>query len=287
MRSIPSRTAPRSWQRSSNGSAPLGLSTRRRSILQPIVGSRLPGTIGGTWWLGGASGRAYWPTCCWGPREASPEHLRSVALPGALEPRRPRSGERRGAGTAARPWRARGLAAALPAGLGGRSRGRGLARANPDAVPDRAPVLPPSLHRRHGSDRRSRRAVSGCARSRLRAGLSRTLGSAGSLGSDHSILERRQGLQDLARPRPNGNGIVLADPAVAEDDHPPGELGDVELVGDEHDGQAAVVEVLEDLHDLDRGAAVEVPGRLVRQQDPGAVHQGAGDGDALLLADRM
>src|SRR5579864_235365 len=176
MRSIPSRTAPRSWQRSSNGSAPLGLSTRRRSILQPIVGSRLPGTIGGTWWLGGASGRAYWPTCCWGPREASPEHLRSVALPGALEPRRPRSGERRGAGAAARPWRARGLAAALSAGLGGRSRGRGLARAIPPAVPDRAPVLPPSFHRGHGSDRRPHRAVSGRARSCRRAGLSPTLG---------------------------------------------------------------------------------------------------------------
>ena len=61
--------------------------------------------------------------------------------------------------------------------------------------------------------------------------------------------------------------IVLADPAVAEDHHAPGELRDVGLVGDQHDGEAVVVQLLEDLHDLDRGPAVEVSGGLVGEQD--------------------
>jgi hypothetical protein len=63
-----------------------------------------------------------------------------------------------------------------------------------------------------------------------------------------------------------------------------GVLGDVGLVGDEHDGVAAGVEGVEEGHDLEAGFGVEVAGGLVGEDDGGVVDQGAGDGDALALA---
>ncbi len=64
--------------------------------------------------------------------------------------------------------------------------------------------------------------------------------------------------------------------------------GDVRLVGDEHDRDALrAVELLEHLQDLDGGAAVEVAGRLVGEDQRRPVHQRARDGDALLLAARQ
>ena len=61
-------------------------------------------------------------------------------------------------------------------------------------------------------------------------------------------------------------------------------MGDVQFVGDHDDGHALVVELLEHAHDLDAGAAVEIAGRLVGEQQGGLVGERAGDGDALLLA---
>ena len=55
-------------------------------------------------------------------------------------------------------------------------------------------------------------------------------------------------------------------------------------MSDHDDGDALVVELLKHAHHLDGGLAVEVAGRLVREEDLGVVGQGAGDGDALLLA---
>src|SRR5579862_7654701 len=61
-------------------------------------------------------------------------------------------------------------------------------------------------------------------------------------------------------------------------------LGDVVLVRDEQDGDAALgVELLKNVHDLDAGARVEVPGRLVGQENGRVVDQRPRDGDALLL----
>ena len=75
------------------------------------------------------------------------------------------------------------------------------------------------------------------------------------------------------------------DVAVLEGDDAGAVLGDVHLVGDEDDGNAAfLLELLEDVHDLDGGSGVEVAGWLVGKQDGGRVEQGASDGDALLLA---
>jgi hypothetical protein len=56
-------------------------------------------------------------------------------------------------------------------------------------------------------------------------------------------------------------------------------------VGDHDDGDAPLLDqALEDLHDDGAVLRVEVAGGLVGQQDRGVVGDGAGDGDALLLA---
>ena len=86
---------------------------------------------------------------------------------------------------------------------------------------------------------------------------------------------------------PLGDRLVALHPAVADHDHARRVLGDVGLVGDQDDRDAALaVEPLQDLHDLDAGAAVEVAGGLVGEEQLGVVDQRAGDRDALLLAAR-
>src|SRR5207247_630188 len=64
-------------------------------------------------------------------------------------------------------------------------------------------------------------------------------------------------------------GLVLADvafdQAVAQADDAAGVAGDVLLVGDDDDGVALRVQVLEQLHDFLARAGVEIAGRLVGQ----------------------
>ena len=61
-------------------------------------------------------------------------------------------------------------------------------------------------------------------------------------------------------------------------------LGDVQLVRHHDDGDGALIERLEDLDDFVAGAAVQIAGRLVGQEDGRTVDQRAGDGDSLLFA---
>ena len=98
-------------------------------------------------------------------------------------------------------------------------------------------------------------------------------------------LRRRQCGQLVRGVAAVEHGLVGHDAAVAEADEPRSVLGDVVLVRDEQDGDAALlVQALEDAHDLDAGARVEVAGGFVGQDDRRLVDQRAGDGDALLLA---
>lgn len=80
------------------------------------------------------------------------------------------------------------------------------------------------------------------------------------------------------------DGFVLADCSVTKHKNAFGELGDVVFVRDENDGQPLIVEVLEDFHDFNGSAAIEIPGRLVREQDRRTVHESTRNGHALLLA---
>src|SRR5262249_32363331 len=73
---------------------------------------------------------------------------------------------------------------------------------------------------------------------------------------------------------------------VAEGEVPTGVAGYVWLVSDEHDRDAAFVQVLEQRHDLDAGAAVERARGLVGQHQHGVVDQGPRDRYPRLLAAR-
>src|SRR5882757_9692889 len=81
-----------------------------------------------------------------------------------------------------------------------------------------------------------------------------------------------------------GGGMVAGDVAVADGDDAVGILGDIGLVGNDDDGVAVGVEVVEESHDLVAGFGVEVSGGLVGEDDGRAVDEGASDGDALALA---
>jgi hypothetical protein len=71
--------------------------------------------------------------------------------------------------------------------------------------------------------------------------------------------------------------VPQLDPAVCA-------AGHVRVVRDQHDRGAGRVELLQQAEDADAGGRVEVPGRLVREQDRGLADQGAGDRDPLPLA---
>ena len=58
----------------------------------------------------------------------------------------------------------------------------------------------------------------------------------------------------------------------------------VEVVGGQHDGEAVVVELAEQVQDLVAGAHVDARGGLVDEQQVGRAEQGAGDEHPLLLA---
>ena len=79
-------------------------------------------------------------------------------------------------------------------------------------------------------------------------------------------------------------GTVAGDEAVVKSNNAVGVLRDVGLVGDDEDGVADGMQVIEEGHDLVAGLGVEVPGGLVGEDDGGVIDQGAGDGDALALS---
>ena len=79
--------------------------------------------------------------------------------------------------------------------------------------------------------------------------------------------------------------MVGDDPAVAHGEHPVGKRGDIRLMRDDNDRDALLaIECNERLHDLMRGAGIEVASRFVCQQQTRRVDQCPGDGDALLLS---
>src|SRR5215472_3507058 len=87
------------------------------------------------------------------------------------------------------------------------------------------------------------------------------------------LVDGGYGLEHVHGPRPVLHLIVVADLAVAKYDDAFGKVGNVRFMRHQHDSQPAVIQVLEDLHDLDRGAAVQVAGRLIGEQDRRAIDQ--------------
>jgi hypothetical protein len=76
---------------------------------------------------------------------------------------------------------------------------------------------------------------------------------------------------------------VLLDLAIPKMNGPPGKNRDIELVCDDDDGVAVLMEPREQGHDLGARSGIQVTGRLVREQNGRLVHERARNGDALTL----
>ena len=85
-------------------------------------------------------------------------------------------------------------------------------------------------------------------------------------------------------PAASGHGPVADDLAIFETHDPPAMFRDVFLVRHQNHRLALVVQRLKQRHDLLARPGVQVAGRLVGHQERRVVDEGAGDGDALLLA---
>src|SRR5438128_5802606 len=73
---------------------------------------------------------------------------------------------------------------------------------------------------------------------------------------------------------------------VEMDDPPPERVHDLGVVGRHDERRAELLHAREELDDLPARDGVEVASRLVGDENPRAIDERAGDGDALLLAAR-
>jgi hypothetical protein len=84
-----------------------------------------------------------------------------------------------------------------------------------------------------------------------------------------------------------GGAGVGDDVAVEDLDFAGHALGDDVVVGDDHDGRAGLVELIDQGQNGLAGGLVEVPGRLVREHDRRVADQGSGDGHPLAFPARQ
>ncbi len=101
---------------------------------------------------------------------------------------------------------------------------------------------------------------------------------------DFGVVEGYGAGFERAGKRRGGAGFVGFDLTVFDVDDAAGVFGDFGFVGDDDDGDAGAVEFLEEFHDLATAVGIEVAGGFIGHEDGGIVDEGAGDGDALLLA---
>src|SRR5215208_350803 len=87
----------------------------------------------------------------------------------------------------------------------------------------------------------------------------------------------------VLREAPCGDRGVAAHATVAERHDSCAVLRNIGLVRDQHDREALRVQPLEDAHDLDARARIQIAGWLVGEEPRRLVHERAGNGDALLL----
>ena len=74
---------------------------------------------------------------------------------------------------------------------------------------------------------------------------------------------------------------------MPQDELAPGVPGNLGFLGDDDDGNAPAIEFLEDAQQFEAGAAVEITGGLIGQEQFRFPHQGTGDGRSLLLSSRQ
>ena len=81
-----------------------------------------------------------------------------------------------------------------------------------------------------------------------------------------------------------GVARIADDQTVLDLDNALGVARDLAVMGDQHDGVAAPMQLCQQRHHLGAAFTVERSGRLVGEDHAAAVHQRAGDGHALLLS---
>src|SRR5436190_489470 len=74
--------------------------------------------------------------------------------------------------------------------------------------------------------------------------------------------------------------------SIAKSHSPPGILSEIRVMGHEHDSQSLLIQRLQDTHDLHTGVTIQVPRRLIRQQQRRPIDQRARNSHALLLTPR-
>ena len=102
-----------------------------------------------------------------------------------------------------------------------------------------------------------------------------------------NVARGRRGSGCQAAPSVTLRAWIADDEAVADLDHAPGMRGHLGGVRDQDDRVTLPGEILEQRQDLGAALAVQRAGGLVREDDLAAVHERAGDGDALLLTARQ
>src|SRR5689334_12824743 len=78
--------------------------------------------------------------------------------------------------------------------------------------------------------------------------------------------------------------VAYERPVVELDDAPAHRVDDARVVRRHYDGRPGPVDAVEESHDADGRRGIEVPGRLVGEEDQWAVHERARDRHALLLS---
>ena len=96
----------------------------------------------------------------------------------------------------------------------------------------------------------------------------------------HSALLQLEQRSDLAR---RDELRLVGNQSVAERDHPIRRRGDARVMGDEHQRLRAIPSIPKEAEHLAGRRRVEIPGRLVRENDVRPVGQGARQRDPLLL----
>ena len=152
---------------------------------------------------------------------------------------------------------------------------------------DQQDVAPERVDLRSRPRRRSRcRPRSARSPSRRR---SSARGSSAPSGACSPRARRaRRAAISIMRPSPwPAAALVGDDLPVPDPDHPARMRGDLVLMRDQHDRPPLLAEALEQRQHLGPRGRVEVPGRLVGEDQRRIGDERAGDGDALLLAARQ
>src|SRR4051794_26456339 len=100
----------------------------------------------------------------------------------------------------------------------------------------------------------------------------------------YQIIDCRKPAQFFSSNEPVGDRTIATHKTIAHHHVAPCESRDVRFVRDHDDGDAVIVQLLENSHDLDARPAIEVAGGLIGEHDFGIVDQSSRDRDPLLLA---